>query len=237
MTMLLAGIALGVAASAHCAVMCGPLVLAMGRHLRRPSRAAQVQHALLYHAGRVGTYLALAAIAGSAGAAMRSTTIGRAAAVAAAGVLLDRPLGYRHGRVPPGLVARHRNLLGRASAAATGWAQTHRVAGPLAAGAVHGLVPCGLLYAAVMAAAATGSLEGALALMTGFGLGTLPVLVAIPLGFGMVPPRFRAGLRALTPAVLVLTAALLLFRAFAPMTHSTGAPAVHAGMVHSQSDD
>lgn len=235
MSMFLAGVALGLAASAHCAVMCGPLVLTIGRNLHRPSRAARLRHALLYHAGRIGIYLALAAAAGSAGAAIGSTAAGRVAAFVAALVLLDRALGFRHGRLPSAIVTGHRNLLGRVGAAAIGWAQAHRVAGPIAAGAVHGLVPCGLLYAALIASAATGSLAGGLALMTGFGLGTLPVLVAISVASKSVPMRFRGGLRALTPAALVLTAALLLVRAFTPMAHETGAHAPSAATLHGQS--
>ena len=234
MSMFLTGIALGLAASAHCAAMCGPLVLTMGRNLHRPSRGERLRHALLYHAGRIAAYLALAAAAGWAGAAIASTTVGRVAAVAAAIVLLDRALGFTHGRLPAAVTDRHRGLVGRAGAAAMGWAQSHRVAGPVAAGAVHGLVPCGLLYAAVIASAAAGSLPGALSLMTGFGLATLPVLAAVSLAPGAVPIRFRAGLRALTPAALVFTAALLLFRAFTPATHDAGAHAPHGAILHGQ---
>jgi sulfite exporter TauE/SafE len=55
--------ALGLASSLHCLGMCGPIVLSYGVALRGPRLAA---HAA-YNAGRVLTYLALGAVAGTAG--------------------------------------------------------------------------------------------------------------------------------------------------------------------------
>ncbi len=64
MTALVTGLIFGAAGSLHCVGMCGPLVLTMGRGLRRPSRRAQLQHALTYHTGRVLTYVVLGSMAG-----------------------------------------------------------------------------------------------------------------------------------------------------------------------------
>ncbi|HET7697601.1 MAG TPA: sulfite exporter TauE/SafE family protein [Vicinamibacterales bacterium] len=225
MTEFLSGVVIGLAASGHCAAMCGPLVLAVGRTLRRPTRAAQVGHAALYHAGRIAIYLVLAAIAGMLGMALTPTAAGRAAAVAAAIVLLDRALGFRHGRMPEPVATRYRAIVGRIGGFTAGWMQRHGIAGPLAGGAVHGLMPCGLLYAALTAAAATASVGGAIALMAGFGAGTTPGLAALALASSAVPVRVRTALGRLTPAALALTAALLLLRAFAP-------PAQHPGDTH-----
>lgn len=46
-------------------------------------------------------------------------------------------------------------------------------------GALNGLLPCGLVYAAAIGSTATGSLSTGVAFMVLFGLGTWPALVAI----------------------------------------------------------
>jgi sulfite exporter TauE/SafE len=91
-------------------------------------------------------------------------------------------------------------------------------------------VPCGLVYAAVTAAAAMGSAADALVLMIGFGLGTVPALVALSLSATWLPLGLRVRLRQLTPVVLALTAALLLVRGFAP-AHGVSHPRHAAGAV------
>ena len=230
MTELLSGFIIGLATSGHCAAMCGPLVVAVGRTLRRPARAELWRHTALYHTGRILTYLAFAVVAGLAGMALVPTRLGRAAAVVAAIVLLDRALGFRHGRMPAPLAARYRAIVGRAGRLAAAWMERHRIAGPLAGGAVHGLMPCGLLYAALTAAVATASVGGAIMVMGGFGLGTTPGLAALTLAASAVPVRVRTALRRLTPAALVLTAALLLLRAFAPIQQPP--LEAHAASVH-----
>ena len=84
---LLAGLALGLASSAHCAGMCGPLVLSVGR-LAEPSRSAQLKFALLHHAARVLVYVVLAVPAGLASEALVLQGLGRAIAIAGGVALL-----------------------------------------------------------------------------------------------------------------------------------------------------
>lgn len=216
MTTFLTGIALGLTASGHCAAMCGPLILVNGRSLRRASRAAHLRHVVLYHAGRIATYVLLGTAAGWAGATLASTAFGRVAAVVGAVVLLDRALGFGHGRIPASVSSRYRATLGRAAHAVATWVQGRPIAAPLTTGAIHGLIPCGLVYAALAAAAAAGTTIHAAEVMAGFGLGTAPVLVMLTMSSLAAPARLQTGLKRLTPAALALAAALLLLRAFAP---------------------
>ena len=232
MTEFFSGVVIGLATSAHCAAMCGPLVLAVGRPLGGHARARQIRHAAVYHTGRVATYLLLASIAGLFGMAATPTRVGRVAAVAAAILLLDRALGFRHARMPASLATRYRAMVGRIGRFAAAWMQRHPVAGPLAGGAVHGLMPCGLLYAALTAAAATGSVGSALMLMAGFGAGTTPVLASLPLATSAVPVRMRTALRRLTPVALALAAALVLLRAFTPVQPEPGK--THTAALHAR---
>jgi sulfite exporter TauE/SafE len=171
------------------------------------------------HAGRVLGYAMAGALAGFAGATAFGAAFGgegiallrlaAAALVAAIGVqlLLGRPLlmpleraGARFWRR---LAPVFRSLLPPRTA-------VHA----LAAGALWGWLPCGLVYAQLgVAAAAGGALQGA-ALMTVFGLGTsvgLTLLSALLQSLGLARlPRRAAG------ALLVLFAVAMALPFFAP---------------------
>ena len=64
-------------------------------------------------------------------------------------------------------------------------------------GALNGLLPCGLVYAAAIGSTATGSLSTGVAFMVLFGLGTWPALVALR-------PGLRATLKRRKPAPAIL---------------------------------
>ena len=71
-------------------------------------------------------------------------------------------------------------------------AAVHPISGSLASGAANGLLPCGLVYAAVAAATGLGDAGDAALLMTGFGLGTTPALVAMSVAPAWVPITVRS---------------------------------------------
>jgi hypothetical protein len=209
---LLAGLALGVASSAHCAAMCGPLVLTLGQRLAAPSRSAQLRYALLHHLGRVFTYAALALPAGLLGQTLWLRGMGRTLAVTAGAALLLAALGSLRVRGFSRIAAVVSSAVARLSSPIVRAASRQPLIGPLLTGVMNGLLPCGLVYAALAAAAGLGSLRGALLLMAGFGAGTAPVLVAIACGAAAVPAALRVRLRPLGPIVLAVTALILISR-------------------------
>ncbi len=141
---------------------------------------------LPYNAGRLVTYTSLGAAAGAVGSF--GWLLGEAlpvqqAAFAATNVLL----------VAMGLYVAGWKRLGHAIEAvgAIAWRRVRPLAtaslgrpGPVAAaaaGALWGLVPCGMVYAVLAGALLSGSAANGAALMLAFGLGTLPNLLALGL--------------------------------------------------------
>ncbi|MBU8538340.1 urease accessory protein UreH domain-containing protein [Falsiroseomonas tokyonensis] len=222
LAMLLAGLAGGVT---HCAGMCAPFVLAQagaasgrggGGFLSRMSGAALVP----YHAGRMIGYAALGGLAGATAGAVSQVTGLRqllAALLLLAAVMMARqavgrlPLSWRRRLLPRGgpsaaVAGSYPDLLlrpiGRLMAAPGGW-------NGFGLGLLLSGLPCGLLYAALAAAAATGSaLAGALAMLA-FTLGTIPALLGVGL-FGRFFLRRAGPLTQMVGGVLFLLNAALL---------------------------
>lgn len=222
MTALAAGFVLGLAGSGHCVAMCGPLVIAVDRSLRRPARLTALRRSVTYHAGRSLTYALSGALVGTVGQTLTLMGFGRVLAVTAGLVLLLTAVGTGRGRLPRRLERLAARLGTRACGRAARWSEAHPVAGPLVGGAAHGLLPCGLVYAGLLAAAATGTAVQGAVFMAGFGLGTIPALLAVSLAGATLGMRARQPLRRLTPIALALTGALLLARGLAPPPSSPG---------------
>lgn len=166
----------------HCVGMCSPFVMLVSRRFVAPgaSRGATMGAQAWYTAGRLATYAVLGAVAGALGGVVQlaGSLVGvqRAAEGLAGLVLVLYGLGSLLGSLP-----------GRAGAGGALFARVvgllkRRVPGhPFALGLVLGLLPCGLLWSAVIAATALGGAgQGALALAL-FGLGTAPSLLGLSL--------------------------------------------------------
>lgn len=180
---------LGLAGSLHCAAMCGPLVLAvqMARRDAAPPAARFCQgglvRSLAYHGGRIITYILLGAVSGLMGAALVLAGWQRGLSIAAGSLVL---LGtFTSLRLTWGSLAAK-----MVSAARAGFGPLLRnpaLGATVLLGGLNGLLPCGLVYIACAAAAATGSVRGGVATMLVFGLGTAPMLLSI----GVAGTAFR----------------------------------------------
>lgn len=229
---------IGLLGGVHCVGMCGGIVsaLSVASANRRPipipvavvngsavmARASLVEEALrvaAYNTGRIASYATAGAIAG-----------GLAQGVRALSILSSLQLGgYWFANVM--LVALGLYLmevwrgLARLETAGQGvWRRVQPLVRhflPLdsagkafALGALWGWVPCGMVYSVLFTAMTTGSALSGAAVMTAFGLGTLPVLLTM----GMAGAKLQAWTRQrkvrLVAGLIVLAFGMLgLFRA------------------------
>ena len=241
MTALLAGLAFGLLGSGHCVTMCGPLVVlanpraaGLGTH---PAcfRGRSARHALLYHCGRAATYVALGGIVGLVGGRLTHLGFGRALAVTAGVALVLQAAAAAHivtGRfVAARLGTAVAHTLGRAGT----WMRSHRVMGPVVFGALNGLLPCGLLYAALTAAGGFGTLGQSMFFMAAFAAGTTPALALMAVAGASLPARMPCLIRRATPAALAIVGLLLIARGVRPQpphaAHAAG-PAPAASHSH-----
>jgi uncharacterized protein len=218
--LLLAGAA---GSAAHCVPMCGGFVLGQvaDRMARLPAarlcewRRVSSGALLPYHLGRLTTYAGLGAMVGLGGEAIGRLPwfgwLSGALLLLAALLFLAQALrrlmprfGWLAGlELAPtwwnSVLSRFTRGLGRTGAG-----------GGYLLGVALGFLPCGFLYAALAASAASASpLLGAMAMLA-FGLGTVPALVAVGIAGQTAAHRWRRGVAVLSPAVMLLNAALLI---------------------------
>lgn len=218
-TTVLAGAVLGLAGSAHCAGMCGPLLLVVLGRGRGPGHTAW-RATLLYHLGRISMYTLLAVPAGYAGRELAVGGSGRVLAVVAGGLLLLAATGAGWHKWLLPLSQAWSNAVIHAGMKATTLTRRCPHAGYAVLGLVNGVLPCGLVYAAVTAAAASGTVAGSIAFMSGFGAGTIPALMAVTLAGASISPGLRRRLRFAGPSVVVLAGLLLIMRGVIPDSSS-----------------
>jgi sulfite exporter TauE/SafE len=228
MTIAAAGFLLGVAASLHCVAMCGPLMsIVLGG---RRDRAA-----VIYHGARVTSYALLGALTGAVGHLAALAGAGRALSVIA-GLALIWSAAVRAGWVSSNVgaisnvkssssvgegasvgVSRYvTTIIARASRGVRARWRDSSPSGIAAAGVLNGLLPCGPVYAALVAAAALGDIRLSAGFMLAFGAGTLPALALA----GEIAARMsRAGgarWRQAAPAALAIVGVLLTARGLIP---------------------
>lgn len=205
----------------HCVGMCGPFVVGqvVSRLEARPASEMREFHRLVgaalvpYHLGRATSYATLgAAAAALAGGLINVTGLKwLSAALLILAALFFAGYGLqRLGLALPWLRASGESGFARALS---------RVVRPLFArptgwrgyglGLALGFLPCGLLYGALAAAAASaGPLSGALAMLA-FAAGTVPALVAVGLAGHVAGRTWQPLAVRLMPAVMLINAAAL----------------------------
>lgn len=172
----------------HCVGMCGPIVVSLSLNLK--GRNVYLPH-LLYNMGRVTTYTLLGGLMGATGSfSMVAANIAgiQQGALIFAGIMLIimalamsgwLPLGKIFGDYhnPDGFVVKGFQKLSRIDS----------VSAYFPVGLLLGLLPCGPVYTALLAAAGAGMNTGSLlqgivkgmGVMFCFGLGTVPTLFLI----------------------------------------------------------
>jgi uncharacterized protein len=207
----------------HCAGMCGPFVLAqVSERLGRIGVAefglwSRLQGAALapYQLGRLTTYTALGALAGGAARTVLAATEFRWMAsvllLIAAGLFLAQIAGpwLPAGRSAPSNGTMHRLAAAVARPAAPLFSDPRGWRG-YALGVLLGFLPCGLLYSALAAAAASGEATSGALGMAAFALGTMPALFAVGYGGVALGRRWRDAMQRLSRPVMALNAVLLI---------------------------
>lgn len=194
----------GLLGSFHCAGMCGPIVLAV------PGKSLLSK--VSYNLGRAVTYSLMGAIIGFVGEGFSLIGWQQALSVAVGVAMLLIVLftKYKHFDLPMSGVFEKLWILSKSKLAPL--FKSKSAAAPFFIGLINGLLPCGLVYAALFAAVSMGGVSESAAYMALFGLGTAPLLILVSVFGNILSPVLRARFNKTVPYFLALVAILLILR-------------------------
>jgi sulfite exporter TauE/SafE len=219
---------LGFVGSLHCTGMCGPLALALPPV--GSTTLAYVTGRIAYNLGRIVTYCALGLVFGLVGATLWLAGIQRWVSIALGlALLLGLFASRKLVRWTPVT-----SVMDRLKSPMSALLRRRSLASLAVLGLLNGLLPCGLVYVACAGAAATGGILPGAQYMAAFGLGTIPMMLAISLSGKLVPVALRLQFRKAIPVCIFLLASLLILRGMSlgipylsPDTSGSGASCCH----------
>ena len=200
--------------SAHCIGMCGGFAAAIGAS--KPNLRAVLPRQLIYTVGRIFTYAFLGALAGFAGMRLNQyeTSLLNAQRIFSmiAGIVM---LGV--GVSALGILRKKRNgpsRVGKLFAPIfTHFLNGSATGAYFAAGVATGFLPCGLVYAFLALAIAAANVGEGMLIMTCFGLGTAPTMIAIGCGSTLLSVGQRTRVFRVAGALMLIMGAVTIYRA------------------------
>jgi len=200
---------LGLGGSLHCVGMCGPLMF--GTLLKKNGQGFRINDFLLYHTGRIGVYAIWGLMFGLIGTSVKwfgiQQNISLSLGIAILAVLLLVKFFPKTEKVIADVIV-PRLIRARLIPYLNARFRTSS----FMAGLLNGMLPCGLVYVALVGATASQDpLRGAI-FMALFGMGTLPLLAALLLLGKSLQIRLRQQMIKCYPALIGCMALLLILR-------------------------
>jgi sulfite exporter TauE/SafE len=208
--MLYSAFVVGLLGSFHCLGMCGPLVLALPVNAQNKTKAFTGR--MVYNGGRVFTYAIIGLIMGMFGQSLSFVSSQQALSLAVGVlvlmlILLPGQVSHKFSFVSP--IGRFTSKIKQQFALQFKKKTYHAY---FFSGMLNGLLPCGLVYIALAGAIATGnSIEG-MAYMALFGLGTLPMMLAVSFAGQYITLQWRSRLTKIVPVFTIVIACLFILR-------------------------
>lgn len=203
-------ISLGLVSNFHCLGMCGPIALAVP--VKSHSISSRLASILSYNAGRIFTYGLIGGIFGIFGQSIAiagfqqqlSLILGALIIISAIAILIDRKTNFLS-KVLPQQALKLQQKMG-------GYLRKQGYMNNFILGFLNGMLPCGLVYFALIGALSTGSFFNGILFMILFGVGTLPVMVFMPWIKDLLTTNFRSKLQKSVPIFLLVFGAILFVR-------------------------
>lgn len=208
--LLSTAILFGFLGSLHCLGMCAPIAWAIPQNEKK--RSAWAVNRLAYNTGRAITYSVLGAFVGVFGQLLLFAGIQQWLSILA-GITVVAGALMLNGKLPSSLSFKPAQKAFIFIKTRIGsLLRVNNLKSNFALGLLNGLLPCGLVYMALIAALSMGSVLGGAAYMALFGLGTFPMMI----GAAFLGVSFRGKFNNIwirfMPKMLVLVGLLLILR-------------------------
>jgi len=210
MAILISALLLGLMGSFHCVGMCGPIAIALPLHGNTVPQ--KILGATLYNLGRTVTYGVMGTLFGLLGQGLGLLGFQQKISVIMGIVMIISVLFPALFKNQYRLDKSWFSIVGKLKKTIGDMFSIRSFSSLFFIGLLNGLLPCGLVYMAVAGAIGTGNaLEGTLYMIL-FGLGTIPMLLAISLAGNMMSQAIRKKINKLIPVLVIVVGLLFILR-------------------------
>ncbi|UII19102.1 sulfite exporter TauE/SafE family protein [Fulvivirga ligni] len=201
---VVSGFLAGFLGSVHCAVMCGPLSMAVNGQ-------RNFLQQLFYNSGRLITYIILGIAFGFMGRGLSvfGWQQGLSIAMGVVVILFTLFPRYQHKLLQTPM---HQRIIQPLRRQLQKVLKTKNLFTYLIIGMLNGLLPCGLVYMVLSVSVATGTIEGGALVMLGFGLGTWPMMLGITKLFTLIKTQKAISSQYIIPSLALIMGTLLILR-------------------------
>jgi len=210
MTIYISALVLGLMGSFHCAGMCGPIAIALPLHGNTVPQ--KIFGGGLYNIGRTITYGVMGAIFGLVGQGLQLIGFQQKVSVIMGSIMIISVLFPALFKNQYSLDKSWFSVVGKLKKKIGEMFSIRSFQSLFFIGMLNGLLPCGLVYMAIAGAIGTGGVvEGSLYMIL-FGLGTIPMLLAISLAGNILSLTVRNKINKLIPVLVVVVGILFVLR-------------------------
>lgn len=201
---------LGIIANLHCVGMCGPIAMAIP--ISNRSNKAMFFSALIYNLGRISVYGLLGFLVGIFGLGLKFVGILQTISIVAGFVIII----YAWRKFLFGQNFNNKFVSGsiyRFSSKQMG--KILKINHPIKYfffGNLNGILPCGMVYTALITSIVAGSPINSMTTMLVFGFGTLPGMIIITLFMNKLSTQFRGKINKILPYVVSIIGLLIVLR-------------------------
>lgn len=194
----------GIVGSLHCVGMCGPIMLVLPTH---ENRVTDFLNKFIYQLGRIAAYSLMGVFIGFIGGEIVFAGLQQYLSVAIGLMLLLMAMGYAFPttfEIPFFSIYKQKISNYFSARISSG--------NFVLLGFLNGLLPCGLVYMALVTALTADSYYNGAVYMSMFGLGTLPVMLIMAISRQYVKPSLRGIFGRIYPAFAITIAMLMIVR-------------------------
>ncbi|WP_028978264.1 sulfite exporter TauE/SafE family protein [Sporocytophaga myxococcoides] len=208
--MFYAAFIIGLVSSLHCLGMCGPLAFALP--VRTTNKWNKLFKYLLYNFGRILTYALFGLVSGLIGKGFAVVGLQKVLSVSS-GILIIMTIIFIYNPIKIDLFSQLTNSINqKVKAGFQKYFQNSSFTSLFILGVLNGLLPCGVVYITLLSAIATGdSISGAIYMML-FGLGTMPMMLAVGLTGNVLREKLKPVFFKIIPLIGCIVGAMLIMR-------------------------
>lgn len=210
MAILITALLLGLMGSVHCAGMCGPIAIALPLHGNTVPQ--KIYGGVLYNFGRTITYGLMGTVFGLLGQGVGMLGFQQKISVIMGSIMILSVFFPRLFKKQYDLKKSSFSLVSRLKKSIGELFAVRSFNSLFLIGLLNGLLPCGLVYMAIAGSIGTGSAGLGALYMLFFGLGTIPMMLAIAIAGNILSASLQRRINRLIPVLVVLVGIFFILR-------------------------